>query len=870
MKKTLLYTLAAAVVGGCPAVMAESTAHGYQFGDENSVFGFIEFPVSQHLNPTLVKRNYSETHVSAAEVVNGVYYSFEVYPDQFGGISAYSYVVRNVSTFEKLRDDVIFFDEARRVVDMTYDYTTNTMYALVEDKANTGEISTTSLNVVDLATGACYRVGSAGDLKAINGNGKEVDESLVTLAADAQGKLYAMGEYRQFYTLDKGTGAATIVSTSQHGIATAAQLQSMAFDPEGTLYWAQCHPDYGYFLTIDPATGVASYMAEDPNPDTKWKNEGSLMGANAQVTGLWFEKELTAVVPAAPADVKAERVADNANSFNITWKNSGVDINGNEIDPSNIVIYRLGNGEAVATLPMGGSGYTVTNVPNGDQVFMVCAVADGVEGLPTFVSVYAGADMLMPVSDLTAAIDGNTVTLNWTAPTATYNGGYADYDNITYNVWRIKGNEEAVIAPGVTETTYTDELTEAGTYYYSIVPVSCGVEGYAKDSNEVTYEANTTASIPYFTGFGDDEDGTQWTKDCTNYGNTSYGWSTALGYPYQRFDGKFAQHKTSGSSYTPNDYFFSPAIHFEPGTYQLDYKVNGSVSSDAHTYDVFLAAAPKADAEVVANIASIADKKFESGWLDAEPATFTVAEAGDYHLVFHVTTPTTYATLKLDNISITAAATPAASLPYACDFEEDSDVDQWVITNTNPHIARSAGWALDTDATSPHGSNVVKLYVFGMSEGEYDDWMVSPAINFSEAGEYTVTYAAYGKSWDSHKWALRLGTDPTDPTSFTQTVVQHDKAKFGAWQDYTTDFKIETPGIYHIGLHGQGCDAATKLFVDNIRISAKDPSSVSAINANAQRDIVGYYDLHGRRISTPAAGITIVRYSDGTAEKVIR
>lgn len=870
MKKFLLSALAAFFVAGTSAVHAESTAHGYQFGDESGQFGFIEFPISQHLTPTLVMRSFAETHVSAAEVVNGVYYSFEVYPDQFGGISAYSYVVRDAATFNKLRDDVIFFDEARRVVDMTFDYTTNTMFALVEDKSNTGEISTTSLNVIDLATGDCHRVGSAGDLKAINGNGKEVEEALITLAADAQGKLYAMGEYRQFYSLDKTTGAATKVSAAQHGIATAPQLQSMAFDPEGTLYWAQCHPDYGYFLTIDPATGVASYMAEDPNPDTKWKNEGSLLGANAQVTGLWFEKPLAGVVVAAPADVKADRVAGSANSFNITWTLPALDIKGEAVTPTGVAIYRLGTAEPIVTLPAGVSGYTVANVPNGDQTFVVRAIADGAEGLPGFTTVFSGADALMPVNDLTATLDGSTVTLTWTAPTATYNGGYTDYDNITYRVWRIKGNEEEILTSDCKETSYTDELTAPGTYFYAVEPISCGVVGYAKDSNEVTLEAKTSASIPYFTGFEDDQDGTQWTMSSINYGNTSYGWSTQLGYAYQRFEGKFAQHKTSGAAFSPDDYLFSPAIHFEPGNYQLDYKVNGSVSSDAHTYNVYLAAGASASADVIAEIESVVEHKFESGWLDAETSTFTVAEAGDYHLVFHVTTPTTYATLKLDNVSITAAPVPAATLPYACDFEEESDGDQWVITNTNPHVARTAGWVKATDKTSPHGSNIVQLFVYGVSEGEYDDWMVSPAISFDKVGSYTVTYAAYGKSYDTHKWAIRLGTDPADPTTFTQTVVQHDKAKFGNWQDYTAEFTVTEPGTYHIGLHGQGCDTGTRLNLDNIRVAANSWDGVESISADSERTPEGYYDLHGRRLNAPAAGVTIIRYSDGTAEKIVR
>ncbi|MDE7396097.1 MAG: hypothetical protein K2M98_00050, partial [Muribaculum sp.] len=342
------YGVSAALLAATFSANAESVAHGYQMGDKSGTFGFVSFPVSKHATPTLDQRNYGETHVSAGECVDGVYYTFEVYPDVMGGVSAINYRVRDAKTFEVLKH-VEFYKDNRRVVDMTYDYTTNTMYALVEDAISTSSISRTSLNVVNLETGECTVVGSAGDLKAINGNGKEVDESLITLAADAAGKLYAMGEYRQFYTLDKLTGKATQIGT-QHSIATTNQFQSMAFDTEGVLYWAQAHPDYGYFLTIDPTTGVPSYMAEDPNPDTKWENEGSKLGNDAEITALYFEKSLDTKAPAAPYDLKAAVGEKAPNTVTLSWTLPDKDLAGNAVSVSAVKVYRFGQPAAIATL----------------------------------------------------------------------------------------------------------------------------------------------------------------------------------------------------------------------------------------------------------------------------------------------------------------------------------------------------------------------------------------------------------------------------------------------------------------------------------------------------------------------------------------
>ena len=89
---------------------------------------------------------------------------------------------------------------------------------------------------------------------------------------------------------------------------------------------------------------------------------------------------------------------------------------------------------------------------------MICALNGDKHGRGALAQVFAGADMLMPVGNLTASIANSEVNVAWTAPTATENGGYADFDNITYRVWRIKGNEEIMIAKDVAETSYTDVL----------------------------------------------------------------------------------------------------------------------------------------------------------------------------------------------------------------------------------------------------------------------------------------------------------------------------------------------------------------------------------------------------------------------------
>ena len=167
---------------------------------------------------------------------------------------------------------------------MTYDYTTNTMYALVEDKSTSGEIAPTSLCVVDMNTGTYRIIGSPGELTAIDGNNKVAIDGLITLACDATGQLYAMSSYRYLYKVDKFSGAVT-QAAPRHNLGTADQFQSMAFDADGRLWWAQQHPSYAHFCQIDLTTGIPGGFV-DFTTDYEKLNK---LGDDAQVTALYFK-----------------------------------------------------------------------------------------------------------------------------------------------------------------------------------------------------------------------------------------------------------------------------------------------------------------------------------------------------------------------------------------------------------------------------------------------------------------------------------------------------------------------------------------------------------------------------------------------------
>ena len=199
-------------------------------------------------------------HVSAGEYVDGKIYTYQVEFGDFTEIYPYGWTVYDAETLNVLSENTS--QQSNRVVDMAYDYTTNTMYALVEDKYNTGKVAQTSLYAVDLATGDYRLIGSPGELKAINGYGNLDDDGLITLACNAQGQLYAMSHYRYLYKMDKFTGKVND-DAPQHNLGTAEQFQSMAFDSDGTLWWAKRIRAMGIsaMLTSQPASPEGSWIS---------------------------------------------------------------------------------------------------------------------------------------------------------------------------------------------------------------------------------------------------------------------------------------------------------------------------------------------------------------------------------------------------------------------------------------------------------------------------------------------------------------------------------------------------------------------------------------------------------------------------------
>lgn len=171
--------------------------------------------------------------LQAGEYAGGKFYGFtgnSAYaPQQFVALNTTSWS----PTFSASTSDLVF--------DMTYDYTTGTMYSL--SVSNDRQ----SINTVNLATGANDRVAYT-------------DKSFSTLACSPEGKLYAIANDFKLYTVDKATGASAPVGDL--GVDDVRPLHSMTFDRRsGRLFWVQNgFNTAGKLFQIDTATGKAQLL----------------------------------------------------------------------------------------------------------------------------------------------------------------------------------------------------------------------------------------------------------------------------------------------------------------------------------------------------------------------------------------------------------------------------------------------------------------------------------------------------------------------------------------------------------------------------------------------------------------------------------
>lgn len=294
----------------------------------------------------------AEHQACAGAAANGVYYVYRYTPGDYAAPVDFGTVNLTTGAFTRIADysrlNALF-------ADMTFDYSTQTMYAL----ANVGSSTVSTLVTVNLTNGDVQNVATLA-------------EKFVALACSYDGQLYAIkGDDGYLYKINKTNGDLESIGYTYE--EPAEYFQSMEFDHSTeTLYWAANTIYEEGFLTV---VNIANGNSE----------RTGTISENAQVVGLHIPFVRTAdKAPAAVEGLTVTPAAEGALSATLSWTNptQTYDKKGNTTI-TRVDIFRDNSlaGSVTDAAPGAQSSWTDANVPTSGRheykVFAVNAEGNG-------------------------------------------------------------------------------------------------------------------------------------------------------------------------------------------------------------------------------------------------------------------------------------------------------------------------------------------------------------------------------------------------------------------------------------------------------------------------------------------------------------
>lgn len=438
--------------------------------------------------------------------------------------------------------------------DMTYDWSTSTMYAISR---------------VDESYSALYSISLTDAKSTLIAT---LDRKFFTLAASYSGELYAISFAGDFCKINKATGAVTLIgSTGQN----PQNFQSMEFDHSTrTLWWVAStrvlnqsgtiEVPESFVATIDTATGTITRHQE--------------FGDN-QLAGLYIPSFAAADNCPAPVTAATVTAAPGGEATaTLSWVNPTRTFGGDVLKAiSRVEILR--DGEAVGSVnsaqPGGRSSFTdVIGGDKGDShTWRIIAYNSNGAGAAVEVSAFVGRDVPAAVSAVNVEKLGpNSVRVFWDAVSTGVNGGWTDTAGMLYDVVRNPG--ETTVAENLSATEWMEPGVEtSGTWTYSVTAHNSIGTSDATVSDPVILGPKLGA--PYVCEF---DDLGQWTAVDRNPDADGNPVGDGITWIYYNLSWAKVAGAYMNTSQYPNyvdadDWLVSNAMELEPGaTYKVTFK----------------------------------------------------------------------------------------------------------------------------------------------------------------------------------------------------------------------------------------------------------------------------------------------------------
>ena len=547
MKKIFQFALAVALTSTALGASAQQTAFGYTMLPSNTQT-MISFTTDEPSAVTSMG-GYTKAEPRSGALVGSTLYMMGIDDDFNMWFYRMNTTTGESETIKKL-------GEATCPGDLSYDYSTSTMYFI----ANSEDIDGVSaIGTVNLENGGMTFTSN-------------LPYYCKAIAIDARGQMYALANNGYLLKVNKSTGDAEVIGSAGVTPASWWNFQSMEFDRKsGTLYLALWDSNEKSSLyTIDTTTGEATMVG--------------VIGDGSHVIALGIPYEPSSgSAPQRVTDATIIADEEGALEAQLTWCNPVNDYSGSPLEGTiNIEIVNTVTGEKTVLedcMPGEPMRQAVTVEEAGMYEFTIAAVNTAGASLEQPVEAWIGHDVPAAVTDARATLDRMTLLVNnlsWTAPTTGAHGGYLDQGSLTYEIVRL--NDNKVIAKDLTATAFSDTklLDELTRYSYQINVKNADGAGLSATTNDLVN--GTPVKCPYVAPFNSwEESGQFWTVLDANEDGYPFVW-------YKDFMNMFGQGGDKcffiyqkNEVFWANDFIISPPIEFQEGH---EYKITANVSND--------------------------------------------------------------------------------------------------------------------------------------------------------------------------------------------------------------------------------------------------------------------------------------------------
>lgn len=473
---------------------------GFDLTDGNMLNGLVSFPFTEGARFSLVKYFGDANHdVTAGAYAERYYYAELTQTD----LTTQKMIPVELIRYDIEKDVTESVGElsgyTSHINDMSYDYSTKTMYAI-----SVLNDAYTQLFTIDLNTAESKLVA-------------DLDRRFFTLACTYEGQLYGISFEGDFCKIDKTNGNVTVVgATGWH----PTYYQSMEFDhSDETLYWAanlMGGTDFDDCIaTVDINTGAAQKVAA--------------VGNSPQIAGLYVPFAASEKgTPSAVSDFECVPGANGATTVALYWMNPTQTFDGKELTAlTDIKVYR--DRELIKTFenPEMGEEMSYTDdlgdVKGGYHFYSVVASNSVGDGAEEKVRIFVGRDIPADITTLTLQHDGyDKAVISWNQPELGPNGGYVDASSLSYKV--VRKPDGRVIADGLKQTTVSDEnISPVSQYSYSVVASNADGESNAVETETRVFGPAYSMPVTFdFTAFDADN---SWTVMDANKDGYAWMWT---------------------------------------------------------------------------------------------------------------------------------------------------------------------------------------------------------------------------------------------------------------------------------------------------------------------------------------------------------